>query len=194
MKSKQIPEVKLANLNVDEIIAAAVRSVEEVCRDRDIAVEFDFHNLDSLVVANMQEAAKVVRCLLQIAVKFSEEGGRLRINAVKIEGKRRSDRSDFLKMGICIFGAGISNSMFDVVIDKFQNLEEVLSRKPARNASLELTKSQQMVRNLGGNIWLKSEMNKGLTFYFTLPITTTPKTVSGNADARTKQADVVHQV
>ena len=63
--------------------------------------------------------------------------------------------------------------MFDIVIEKFQNLRDLLRTKSQNTSGLELSYAQEVIKNLGGNIWIKSQLGKGLSFYFTLPIAAT---------------------
>ena len=64
-------------------------------------------------------------------------------------------------------GAGIPPEEIDNIFDSFSQIDTALTRKHG-GAGLGLAICKALVAKLGGKIWVKSELDKGTTFYFTI--------------------------
>jgi PAS domain S-box-containing protein len=65
-------------------------------------------------------------------------------------------------------GIGIAEEMFDIIFERFRQVDYDATRKFG-GSGLGLSISKAYVELLGGKIWLKSVPGKGSVFYFTLP-------------------------
>ena len=65
-------------------------------------------------------------------------------------------------------GIGIEQNQQDKIFDRFTKGYEN-SKVVYRGAGIGLFLTKKMVEMLGGSIWVESEINKGSTFYFTIP-------------------------
>ncbi|MGC9341222.1 MAG: PAS domain S-box protein, partial [Bacteroidales bacterium] len=68
-------------------------------------------------------------------------------------------------------GRGIPDEMQEKIFERFHKLESS-KIKLYGGAGLGLAISNQLLKLLGGKIWLESEEGEGTTFYFTLPLIT----------------------
>ncbi len=98
--------------------------------------------------------------LLGNAIKFTEEGEIL----VEAEVTNQS----FL-VSISDTGAGISEEDLTIVFKEFHQVDGS-STKTKGGTGLGLSISKKIIEMHGGQIWLTSEISKGSTFYFSLPI------------------------
>ena len=96
--------------------------------------------------------------LLSNAFKFTADGGQVSILA----GPK--DRSILLE--IRDTGVGIPEDKLQRVFDEFYQIE---SGKYG-GTGLGLAIAKRLVQEHGGNIWVESQLGKGSTFYFTLPL------------------------
>jgi len=64
-------------------------------------------------------------------------------------------------------GAGIPPEEIDSIFNPFSQIDTALTRKHG-GAGLGLAICKALVTKLGGKIWVKSELDKGTTFYFTI--------------------------
>jgi len=64
-------------------------------------------------------------------------------------------------------GTGIPPEEIDNIFDSFSQIDTALARKHG-GAGLGLAICKSLVTKLGGKIWVKSELGKGTTFYFTI--------------------------
>ena len=65
-------------------------------------------------------------------------------------------------------GIGIAKDMYDRIFDRFIQAEDSIV-KNYEGAGLGLAICKGLVQLLGGRIWVESEINKGTTFFFTIP-------------------------
>ena len=63
-------------------------------------------------------------------------------------------------------GKGIDTVYFNKIFEVFQKLEH-----DSKSTGIGLSIVKKIINSYGGEIWLDSELNKGTTFYFTLPQT-----------------------
>ncbi|NDF48078.1 MAG: ATP-binding protein [Nitrosopumilaceae archaeon] len=66
-------------------------------------------------------------------------------------------------------GTGMSKQQLDNLFKKFYQSDTSLARKKG-GSGLGLYISEQLVKLHGGKIWAESELGKGTTFYFSIPI------------------------
>jgi two-component system, chemotaxis family, sensor kinase Cph1 len=64
-------------------------------------------------------------------------------------------------------GIGIDSKYFNHIFIIFQRIHK---QKDHTGSGIGLAVAKSIVDNHGGNIWVDSELNKGSTFYFTIPI------------------------
>jgi PAS domain S-box-containing protein len=101
----------------------------------------------------------IVTNLLDNAFKYTSKG--------KIEfGYSLED--EVLKFFVSDTGIGIPADRIDAVFENFVQAE-IKEIKAKEGTGLGLSIAKAYVELLGGEIWAKSEINKGSTFYFTLP-------------------------
>lgn len=175
-KIDTIPLVsELSKLSIREVLLAAIQSTQSFGLNKNIGIKYHKPRTDDCVLGDHEQLLQVMKNLITNAIRFGSKGDQVLIEQDIIQGKRYNDITDFVRVGIRICGQGISKEMFDIVIEKFQNLTELLRVKPRETSGLELSYSQQVIKNLGGNIWVKSRLGKGMTFYFTIPLTSKVK-------------------
>ena len=114
-----------------------------------------------LVHADELRLERILYNLLENAVKYSPQGGEIRVFVRPEE--------EYLVVGISDQGIGISPSDQAKLFEPFQRLEE--SRpEGVGGAGLGLLVCRRLVEVHGGQIWVESEPGKGSTFFFTIPL------------------------
>ncbi|HUF25026.1 MAG TPA: ATP-binding protein [Vicinamibacterales bacterium] len=100
---------------------------------------------------------QVLANLLSNAIKFTGKGGSVHVEAARTGGDVRISITDT--------GAGIPESMLDVVFQRFWQA----GTDDRRGLGLGLYISRSIVEAHGGRIWVESTPEAGSTFFFTLP-------------------------
>ncbi|MDO9034402.1 MAG: ATP-binding protein, partial [Methanoregula sp.] len=78
-------------------------------------------------------------------------------------------------------GPGIDEKYYDLVFHMFQTFH---ARDEVVSTGIGLTIVKKIIEMYGGKIWIESELGKGSTFYFTIPIQGTV-TVGSNGGCNT---------
>lgn len=66
-------------------------------------------------------------------------------------------------------GIGMNEDKLSVIFDRFRQADDSTTRQYG-GTGLGLAISKKLVEMMGGRIWAESEINKGSTFFFTLPL------------------------
>jgi signal transduction histidine kinase len=113
-------------------------------------------NLD----ADQQKIRLVIANLVNNAIKFTPEGGRIHINVALKQHKYLIDVIDT--------GIGIPKSEYNRIFDQFYQVEPPLTRK-YQGMGLGLSITKGMVEEHKGKIWVESVVDKGSKFVVILP-------------------------
>lgn len=104
---------------------------------------------------------QVLDNLLTNAIKYSESG--IIETGYTV---RTGDSNKFIEIYVKDTGIGIPVKMHDLIFERFRQVEEGRFHE---GAGLGLSISKGIIDLMGGKIWFTSEINKGTTFYFTVP-------------------------
>jgi signal transduction histidine kinase/CheY-like chemotaxis protein len=106
---------------------------------------------------------QVLRNLLSNALKFTTKG------SIDLHVKKHSEKSDFIIFSVKDTGIGIAEEKQKIIFEAFQQADGSTKRKFG-GTGLGLSISREIARLLGGELTLKSEVNKGSEFSFTIPV------------------------
>jgi signal transduction histidine kinase len=99
--------------------------------------------------------------LLSNAVKFTPEGGKITMSAV-MNGKS-------VEVSVADTGIGIAAADQETVFEEFRQVGTDYARK-REGTGLGLALARRLVELHGGKLSLQSELGKGSTFTFTIPV------------------------
>jgi NtrC-family two-component system sensor histidine kinase KinB len=126
--------------------------------------ELDFPRVIPIVYADQLRLERILYNLLENAVKYSPDGGKIRVFA--------RPENDHLVMGVSDEGIGISLHDQSKLFNPFQRVEDP-RLDGVKGAGLGLLVCRRLVEAHGGRIWVESEPGRGSTFSFTLPLRNT---------------------
>jgi PAS domain S-box-containing protein len=141
-------------------IAAAVIASAQVHRPPDVDLVLSVPEPGPQVAADPDGLRQVLVNLVENAVKYSPDGGRVELKVEGVDGRVRFSVGDR--------GLGIPASEHERIFEKFFRLDPNLSRGVG-GTGLGLYICREMVRRMGGRIRLESEPGRGSTFWFDLP-------------------------
>jgi hypothetical protein len=107
--------------------------------------------------------------LIDNAIKFTPQDG-----SITVRAELFPEDPHFIQVAVADTGCGISEEDSQKIFDSMYQVKDSapLSRK---GLGLGLFISKELVSRHGGQIWVKSEKDKGSTFFFTLPIFSLPQ-------------------
>ncbi len=113
-----------------------------------------------LVLCDRDEVAQVLVNLLDNAIKYTPRGGIIEIRAHLRKGRVTVEVSDT--------GIGILQQDLPRLFERFYRTDKARSRASG-GTGLGLAIVKHIVERHGGELWVKSEYNRGSTFGFSLP-------------------------
>jgi signal transduction histidine kinase len=113
------------------------------------------------VVADERKVKQVLLNLLSNAVKFTPEGGKITMSA--------SLNGDAVAVSVADTGIGIAAEDQAAVFEEFRQVGTDYARK-REGTGLGLALARRLVELHGGTLSLESELGKGSTFTFTIPV------------------------
>jgi signal transduction histidine kinase len=122
----------------------------------------------------MERIEQVLVNLIENAIKFSHDGGRVDIHT-------RVD-AGMLYVSVTDRGIGIAPESQERVFEKFHTLPSGGGRGQTKGTGLGLTICRKIVEAHGGAIWMESEAGTGSVFHFTLPLQRTVTRVDESTD------------
>ncbi|MEB3356569.1 MAG: PAS domain S-box protein [Synechococcales bacterium] len=160
---------------VSDLLNQAVESVGAIARSADVTLTVT--PLDAQVWAAPDAIIQTLTNLLSNAIKFSPKGCTVWITTEITQGEHlpvdlRTD--PFMPFPQVLFavndnGRGIPADKLKTIFERFQQVDVSDSRQRG-GTGLGLTICQTIVRQHQGQIWAESELGKGSTFYFTIPL------------------------
>ena len=128
---------------------------------KDIAVELDPMPVLPVMAIDGGKIEQVLNNLLSNAAKFSHPGSRVHVRATY--------SGDVVTMSVEDQGQGIPPGDLAKLFKPF-GTASVRSTAGEQSTGLGLAIVRNLVEGHGGRIWLESEVGKGTTFFFTLPV------------------------
>jgi signal transduction histidine kinase len=112
------------------------------------------------VTADRGRLNQVFDNLIGNAVKFSPNGGTIQVRLTEEEG--------YARVAITDQGIGVPPDKLDRIFERFYQVDGS-ARRRFGGTGIGLAIVKRIIDAHQGRIWVESEVNKGSTFYFTLP-------------------------
>jgi len=116
---------------------------------------------DLITTADLSRLEQVFANLVDNAIKYGRTQG-----TVTVGGGKAGDGK--IEIFVQDDGPGIPPESLDRVFERFYRVDKARSREQG-GTGLGLSIVKHIVQSHGGKVWVKSELGKGATFFFTLP-------------------------
>jgi signal transduction histidine kinase len=153
-------ELQVEPFSLHEALERGVVIVRERATREGVRVSLSTDPGIDTVIGDERRIRQVVFNLLSNAVKFAPAGGTVDIAAARVDGEVRVSVSDS--------GPGIAREDQARIFEEFQ--QAAAGKEQREGTGLGLALSRRLVELHGGRIWVDSEVGKGSTFVFTLPV------------------------
>jgi two-component system phosphate regulon sensor histidine kinase PhoR len=154
------PEMVNLNSLVEDILAR----FKPQAKRKSVALSAHLFNALPLVRADQDRIYQVITNLVHNAIKFTPKNGKVNIST------DLSENSVLVKVSDT--GIGISKEDLPRIFERFYKADKA---RAGEGAGLGLAIAKHVVQEHGGNIWAESNEGKGSTFFFTLPLKTSPQ-------------------
>jgi signal transduction histidine kinase len=156
--------MKLEELDLRGPVVFVLSSLKSQADGKSIHLEMDVEKDLPFVYGDREKVEQILTNLIGNAIKFTPEGGRVMVSA-KLSDRVRN------AVGISVHdnGVGIPKDQLEKVFEKFHQVESPLHHS-ASGTGLGLAITKGLVEAHQGQIWVESEVEKGSTFIFTLPL------------------------
>jgi signal transduction histidine kinase len=153
-------ELEVMPFSLREALERGVVIVRERATREDVRVSVSSDPGVDTVMGDERRIRQVVFNLLSNAVKFAPPGSTVDVALARVDGEVRVSVSDS--------GPGIAPEDQARIFEEFQ--QAAAGREQREGTGLGLALSRRLVELHGGHIWVDSEVGKGSTFAFTLPM------------------------
>jgi signal transduction histidine kinase len=143
---------------LENIILSAIEGMKTLAEARQQAVQCRIDANLPEVAADGQRVGQVLSNLLSNAIKFTRQGGKIIVSA--------RQRDNTIVVSVSDEGPGIPRENLLKVFDRFWQAEETKQE----GSGLGLSIAKGIIAAHNGKIWVESELGKGSSFYFTLPL------------------------
>ncbi|MGN7613647.1 PAS domain S-box protein [Magnetococcales bacterium HHB-1] len=141
-------------------MADALRTVEHRVAEKNLALRFDYDaKLPNRFMGDPTRLRQVILNLVGNAIKFTETGG---ISLAVQPG----EQSEMLHFTVIDTGIGMTEEQVGKVFESFAQADESTTRRFG-GTGLGTTISKQIVKMMGGEIWIESTPGEGSAFHFT---------------------------
>jgi signal transduction histidine kinase len=153
-------ELEVHPFSLREALERGVVMVRERATEDGVRVAFTADPEVDVVDGDERRIKQVIFNLLSNAVKFTPAGGEVDVSATRANGEVRISVADT--------GPGIALEDRERIFEEFQQTEA--GGVQHEGTGLGLALSKRFVELHGGRIWLESEVGRGSTFTFALPM------------------------
>jgi signal transduction histidine kinase len=154
-------ELEVATFHLPDAIENALLLIRERASRHGIKLERLVDDRLGDFAGDERKIKQVLVNLLTNAVKFTPEGGQVKVEARYGDGA--------VIISVTDTGIGIAKEDQEAIFEEFRQAGGNYAQK-REGTGLGLTLTKRFVEMHGGRIWVESEIGKGSTFTFTLPM------------------------
>lgn len=166
LEGKKI-ELNRERLSITEQIETVLHGYEYQIKQKGLRVMVDLEDDMKDVYADKVRVVEIIDNLLSNAIKYTDEGSII---------MKAEDTDDYVKVSIIDSGKGIPEKEIPRLGTKFHRIENYITGESNFNivrpggTGLGLYVVYALIEMMGGKIWVHSQVGKGTTFSFTLPV------------------------
>jgi signal transduction histidine kinase len=153
--------LSLEDYSLRDVVYTVFTVVESLATRKKLALKVDVASNLPLGHADERRLAQVLLNLVGNAIKFTDQG-EVAIKATVADGSFTVTVRDT--------GPGIAPADQAKIFEEFQQADSTATKKKG-GTGLGLSIAKRIIKMHGGRIWVESDVGKGSTFAFTIPVT-----------------------
>ncbi|MDB1954711.1 HAMP domain-containing sensor histidine kinase [Clostridium tertium] len=151
-------KLKVAKLDINEIITLCTLNLEGKINEKKIRVEVIFNDSYEYCIGDRDRIIQVVTNLLENAIKYGDEGGRIQVETYA--------KGDFVYISIFNSGPNIPKEDINKIWERFYKMDKARTNKISTGLGLSIVRLILSQHNQ--DIWVNNIEGKGVKFTFTL--------------------------
>ncbi len=154
-------QLKIEVISLPNFIDDIIDFVKDLAEKKKISLSRNDIPSSLAVQADRSYLEQILINLLDNAVKYTPEGGRVTVSAVEKDSKD-------IQFSVEDNGIGIPKEDLSRIFERFYRVDKGRSKEMG-GTGLGLSIVKHLVQAHGGRVWVESQLGKGSVFYFTLP-------------------------
>ncbi len=159
LESHQMP-MTFEPLDIRNIISGVIQGFEKQVKDKGIEIIMDVGDTLPKIMGDKGRIEQVIVNLVDNAIKYTNDG------VVKVVARKTDN---VLRVDINDTGIGIPEKDIPRIFERFYRVDKGRSRELG-GTGLGLAIVKHIIQGHNGKIWVESQLGKGTTFSFTLPL------------------------
>lgn len=153
-------EMLSAPVDLNDVVSEAIDRAQPLATRLGVAIEFEKSANDSTISGDHFQLVSAVSNLVDNAVKYSDEGGRISVSVTASDG--------VVEVQVTDQGIGIPMSSLERIFERFYRVDRARSRGTG-GTGLGLSIVRHVVTNHGGEVNVRSREGEGSTFNLRFP-------------------------
>ncbi len=155
-----------AEVSLKDLLIECVSTIEVQAKSKDLRLQIYVDPvLPDKIIIDRRSVREILLNLMGNAVKFTDSGS---IELTVSHGALNADSLQVV-FQVCDSGIGIAEEHFDRVFERFNQVHGSADRAAA-GAGLGTTIALDLARRMGGDLRLQSELGRGSSFNFDVPV------------------------
>jgi CheY-like chemotaxis protein len=170
-------ELTFDDVNITELIASVMSTAAGLVKDKPIELKSNIEDDLPMVRADAMRVRQVLINFLSNAAKFTDEGD----ITVKATLEEQKDGQNSVMIRVIDTGPGIAKEDQVKLFQPFSQVDASLTRKVG-GSGLGLSICHHLIQMHNGQIGVESDLDKGSTFYFSIPVAQSKSKTEGLDD------------
>ena len=164
-------KMSFESMNLNDAVREAIKMMEPFTIEKDIKILARLAELP-VIMGDSERLRQVISNLFNNAIKFSEKSADVVVETMRVD--------ENVQFCVTDYGIGISKENKEKLFKLFSQIDTTMGRKQG-GTGLGLAIAKGIVQAHNGKIWVESELGKGSTFCFSIPI---KQKIAGCEDGR----------
>ncbi len=152
-------KLRYSLVDVVDLLKDSATFFTELAAEKNISLRYSYPKEPVNIFIDVDRIRQVISNLISNAIKFTMDGGKIKVEVRILESK--------VRIGVIDTGIGISKADLPSIFNKFTQVSR-LPGADRKGVGLGLSISKKLVEKHKGDIWVESKVGVGSKFYFTL--------------------------
>jgi two-component system sensor histidine kinase GlrK len=145
---------------LEPLVVQSINEISPLAEAKRVKIETKTEGRLPRIEMDTERILQVLRNLIGNAVKFTPDGGQVRILARPVH--------QGVEVSVTDTGPGIAPESLTIIFNKFEQVSPVGSSR-AKGTGLGLAIVKHIIKSHGGEVWVESKLGEGSRFIFVLP-------------------------